>query len=66
MPKIRVAAFTRLLNLTLPSGIYSAFPGQLPNVLESYNDVNLRWMAYDNWTYINEFKCECSFPWNPS
>ncbi|EDW58688.1 beta-mannosidase [Drosophila virilis] len=50
------SSFTRLLNLTLPSGIYSAFPGLLPNVLESYNDVNLRWMAYDNWTYINEFK----------
>ncbi|KAH8360187.1 hypothetical protein KR093_011286 [Drosophila rubida] len=39
---------------TLPSGIYSAFrPGQL---LDSYNDVNLRWLAYDNWTYTNSFQ----------
>lgn len=38
---------------TLPSGIFSAFyPGKL---LESYNDVNLRWLAYDNWTYTNSF-----------
>ncbi|EDV92669.1 beta-mannosidase [Drosophila grimshawi] len=39
---------------TLPSGIYSAFyPNQL---LDAYNDVRLRWLAYDNWTYTNNFK----------
>ncbi|KAM8707176.1 hypothetical protein ACLKA7_011296 [Drosophila subpalustris] len=41
---------------TLPSGIYSAFyPDQL---LDSYNDVNLRWLAYDNWTYTNRFQID--------
>lgn len=57
-----VAAFTLPDNQTLPSGIYSAFHRTLavPDVLDAYNDVDLRWMAYDNWTYTNKFKCECS------
>ncbi|XP_022214341.2 beta-mannosidase [Drosophila obscura] len=38
---------------TLPSGIYSAFGSQ---VLESYNDIKLRWLAYDNFTYTNSFQ----------
>ncbi|KAH8304925.1 hypothetical protein KR018_005049, partial [Drosophila ironensis] len=40
-------------NQVLPSGIYSVFG---PLILESYNDVNLRWLAYDNWTYSNKFE----------
>ncbi|XP_023165462.2 beta-mannosidase-like [Drosophila hydei] len=50
------ASLTLFKNQTLPSGIYSAFYPGSPNVLDAYNDVNLRWLAYDNWTYINEFK----------
>ncbi|XP_001359635.3 beta-mannosidase [Drosophila pseudoobscura] len=42
-----------IANQSLPSGIYSAFGAQ---VLESYNDINLRWLAYDNWTYTNKFQ----------
>ncbi|KAH8283203.1 hypothetical protein KR054_008690 [Drosophila jambulina] len=38
---------------TLPSGIYSSFG---PQVLHSYNDVGLRWLAYENWTYSNRFQ----------
>ncbi|XP_037954159.1 beta-mannosidase-like [Teleopsis dalmanni] len=37
----------------IPTGIYSALYGE--DVLKSYNDVNLRWVAYDNWTYKNTF-----------
>nr|XP_016932331.1 beta-mannosidase isoform X1 [Drosophila suzukii] len=42
-----------IANQTLPSGIYSAFA---PQVLDSYNDVELRYLAYDNWTYSNLFQ----------
>jgi len=50
-------SFTALTiaNQTLPSGIYSAFA---PQVLDSYNDVELRYLAYDNWTYSNLFQCK--------
>ncbi|KAI8046391.1 beta-mannosidase [Drosophila gunungcola] len=40
-------------NQSLPSGIYSAFG---PQVLDSYNDVGLRYLAYENWTYSNVFQ----------
>ncbi|KAH8369201.1 hypothetical protein KR009_003852 [Drosophila setifemur] len=40
-------------NQSIPSGIYSAFG---PQVLDSFNDVALRWLAYDNWTYSNYFQ----------
>ncbi|KAH8354559.1 hypothetical protein KR084_011700, partial [Drosophila pseudotakahashii] len=40
-------------NQTLPSGIYSAFA---PQVLDSYNDVGFRYLAYDNWTYSTLFQ----------
>ncbi|KAH8418054.1 hypothetical protein KR222_010988, partial [Zaprionus bogoriensis] len=42
-------------NVTLPSGIYSIFY-QNDELLKSYNDVRLRWLAYDNWTYTNRFE----------
>lgn len=44
--------------LKLPSGVYSALYGE--DVLLSYNDVNMRWIAYDNWTYSRTFKVEKS------
>ncbi|XP_013118469.2 beta-mannosidase [Stomoxys calcitrans] len=40
-------------DVIIPSGVYSSMYGE--NVLDSWNDVNLRWIAYDNWTYTNEF-----------
>ncbi|EDV41870.1 uncharacterized protein Dana_GF17689 [Drosophila ananassae] len=43
----------KIPNQTLPSGIYSAFG---PEVLNSFNDIHLRWLAYDNWTYSNNFQ----------
>ncbi|XP_055904783.1 beta-mannosidase [Eupeodes corollae] len=45
-------------NLKLPSGIYSSLYAE--DVLLSYNDVNMRWIAYDNWTYSRTFKVEKS------
>uniref|UniRef100_A0A1L8EBR4 beta-mannosidase n=2 Tax=Haematobia irritans TaxID=7368 RepID=A0A1L8EBR4_HAEIR len=42
-----------LTDISLPSGVYSALYGE--EVLDSWNDVNMRWIAYDNWTYTNEF-----------
>ncbi|XP_017849592.1 beta-mannosidase [Drosophila busckii] len=38
---------------TLPSGVYSALYGD--EILKSYNDINMRWIAYDNWTYTKSF-----------
>uniref|UniRef100_A0A1A9W1B3 beta-mannosidase n=1 Tax=Glossina brevipalpis TaxID=37001 RepID=A0A1A9W1B3_9MUSC len=38
---------------TIPSGVYSQLYGE--KVLDSYNDVNLRWISHDNWTYTNIF-----------
>ncbi|KAJ6639178.1 Beta-mannosidase [Pseudolycoriella hygida] len=43
----------QLINQTIPSGIYSTLESAnvTGSVLYSYNDVNLRWIAKDNWTY---------------
>ncbi|XP_030369680.1 beta-mannosidase [Scaptodrosophila lebanonensis] len=43
-------------NVKLPSGVYSAFYNE--EVLNSFNDVRLRWLAYDNWTYSNNFQLD--------
>ncbi|XP_058974882.1 beta-mannosidase [Musca domestica] len=40
-------------DIILPSGVYSALYGE--QVLDSWNDVDMRWIAYDNWTYTNKF-----------
>ncbi|XP_067630235.1 beta-mannosidase isoform X2 [Eurosta solidaginis] len=39
--------------IKIPSGVYSAISGE--DVLKSYNDVDLRYISYDNWTYSLEF-----------
>uniref|UniRef100_A0A1B0EZX9 Beta-mannosidase-like galactose-binding domain-containing protein n=1 Tax=Phlebotomus papatasi TaxID=29031 RepID=A0A1B0EZX9_PHLPP len=46
-----------LTELSLPSGVYTALQnaGLTGSVLHSYNDVNLRWIALDNWTYFLNF-----------
>uniref|UniRef100_A0A1L8DQR0 beta-mannosidase n=1 Tax=Nyssomyia neivai TaxID=330878 RepID=A0A1L8DQR0_9DIPT len=43
--------------ISLPSGVYSVLQENklALNVLHSYNDVNLRWIAMDNWTYLTDF-----------
>lgn len=41
--------------LDLPVGVYSAISRE--DVLLSWNDVNLRWIAQDNWTFIKVFHC---------
>lgn len=45
-------------NQKIPSGIYSALQEAsiTESVLHSYNDVNLRWIAGDNWTYSLAFQ----------
>lgn len=44
-------------NEQLPSGVYTALQnGNITDsVLNSYNDVNLRWVAKNNWTYSLNF-----------
>lgn len=46
-----------LNDISLPSGVYSELENaQLTeSVLFSYNDVELRWIGLENWTYILEF-----------
>lgn len=41
----------------LPSGVYSALENAniTGSVLNSYNDVKLRWIAYEKWTYTLNF-----------
>ncbi|XP_004523471.2 beta-mannosidase [Ceratitis capitata] len=41
-------------NIQLPSGVYSVLYGE--NILNSYNDINMRWVSLDNWTYTRAFK----------
>lgn len=47
----------RLVDQTIPSGVYSALEDAniTGSVLYSYNDVNFRWIARDNWTYTLNF-----------
>lgn len=47
----------KLNDQNLPSGVFSALEqaGLTESVLFSYNDVALRWIAADNWTYTREF-----------
>lgn len=44
-------------NETLPSGVYSALKNAkvTDSVLNSFNDVDLRWIAREKWTYSLEF-----------
>lgn len=44
-------------NITIPSGVYSDLEsaGITESVLFSYNDVKLRWIAKENWTYSLQF-----------
>lgn len=46
-----------LSNQKLPSGVYSALEEAniTESVLHSFNDVALRWIAYDTWTYALKF-----------
>lgn len=47
----------RIHNETVPSGVYSALNNAklTDSVLMSFNDVNLRWIAREKWTYSLEF-----------
>lgn len=46
-----------LHDISIPSGVYSDLEeaGVTESVLFSYNDVKLRWIALENWTYSLEF-----------
>uniref|UniRef100_A0A7G3AUK6 beta-mannosidase n=1 Tax=Lutzomyia longipalpis TaxID=7200 RepID=A0A7G3AUK6_LUTLO len=43
--------------ISLPSGVYTALQEahHVDSVLYSYNDVNLRWIAMETWTYTLDF-----------
>lgn len=45
-------------NITIPCGIYSDLEdaGITESLLFSYNDVELRWIGNENWTYTTEFE----------
>ncbi|XP_023292476.2 beta-mannosidase-like [Lucilia cuprina] len=42
-------------NLKSPIGVYTALKDEYGCILESKNDDNLRWIAYDNWTFSTVF-----------
>ncbi|XP_014088285.3 beta-mannosidase isoform X1 [Bactrocera oleae] len=44
--------------LKIPISVYSALSSTYGDVLQSKNDVNLRWIAYDNWTFTKHFNVE--------
>uniref|UniRef100_A0A0A1WJB6 beta-mannosidase n=2 Tax=Zeugodacus cucurbitae TaxID=28588 RepID=A0A0A1WJB6_ZEUCU len=44
--------------LKIPVSVYSALSSTYGDVLQSKNDVNLRWIAYDNWTFTKHFNVE--------
>ncbi|XP_018802797.1 PREDICTED: beta-mannosidase-like [Bactrocera latifrons] len=44
--------------LKIPISVYSALSSEYGDVLQSKNDVNLRWIAYDNWTFTKHFNVE--------
>uniref|UniRef100_W8BJY5 beta-mannosidase n=1 Tax=Ceratitis capitata TaxID=7213 RepID=W8BJY5_CERCA len=41
--------------LKIPISVYSALRTTYGDVLQSKNDVDLRWMSYDNWTFTRHF-----------
>lgn len=45
-------------NQSIPSGVYSALEevNVTESVLHSFNDVKLRWIANENWTYSLTFE----------
>lgn len=53
----------QLMNQNIPSGIFSAL--EETNITESlhisYNDVRLRWIANENWTYTLNFQGKIKF-----
>lgn len=44
-------------DISIPSGVYSDLEaaGLTESVLFSYNDVDLRWIGLENWTYTLDF-----------
>lgn len=47
----------KIQNEQIPSGVYSALEraNVTDSVLKSFNDVNLRWIAKENWKYSLNF-----------
>lgn len=47
----------KLHDISIPSGVYSDLEnaGATESVLFSYNDVDLRWIGKENWTYSLKF-----------
>lgn len=47
----------KIENEQIPSGVYSALERSniTDSVLKSFNDVNLRWIAKENWKYSIDF-----------
>lgn len=50
----------RITGESLPSGVYSTLENAkiVDSVVNSFNDVNLRWIARDVWTYSLQFDGE--------
>jgi beta-mannosidase len=49
-----------LNNLSVPIGVHNALTDAklTQNLLYGYNDVNLRWILYDDWTFTNYFQID--------
>lgn len=54
---VLIAIGIEIPNEQIPSGVYSALENAnlTDSVLNSYNDVKLRWIAKEKWTYSIDF-----------
>lgn len=58
MTKNRPQIGIEILDLSVPTGVYSDLENAnlTESVLFSYNDIKLRWIAGENWTYSLKFE----------
>lgn len=63
-PNSRTILDIRITNRSLPIGVYSEVErsGLSDSLLESYNDVKLRWIGQQNWTFELKFKSKRNSP----
>lgn len=63
-PNPRTILDIRITNRSLPIGVYSEVErsGLSDSLLESYNDVKLRWIGQQNWTFELKFKSKRDSP----
>lgn len=55
---LQISSDITLLDQTIPSGVYSALEeaNMTESILYANNDVDLRWISTEEWTYELDFK----------